>query len=135
MVTETSSGAVVFYRGQEIEYLLLRANYWGFAKGRVEPGEDEQTTARREVAEETGLEVTLVDGFREVDDYWYQRKGTRIHKQAIFFLAEAPSLEFKISWEHEEAGWFTFDAAMEKLKFAGLRELLTRADEFVKSKT
>ncbi len=135
MVTETSAGAVVFCRGEKIEYLLLRANYWGFAKGRVEPGEDERTTARREVCEETGLEVSLLDGFREVDDYWFQRKGTRIHKQAIFYLGEAPSRAFKISWEHEEAAWFTFDAAMEKLKFAGLRQLLTRADAFLKRGT
>ncbi len=132
MVTEKSAGAIVFYEGQQIEYLLLLSNYWGFPKGRVEPGEDEPTTAKREVREETGLEVTLLEGFRQVDDYWYQRKGTRIHKQAIFFLGQAPGRDFKISWEHEEAGWFTYEAAMEKLKFAGLKDLLTRSNEFLK---
>ncbi len=134
MAIEKSAGAVVFYRGQAIEYLLLRSNYWGFPKGRVEAGEDEPTTARREILEETGLEITLLDGFREIDDYWYQRKGTRIHKQAIFFLGQAHSRDFKISWEHQEAAWFTFDAAMEQLKFAGLRDLLTKANEFLQRK-
>ncbi len=122
----------MFHRGPEIEYLLLLSNYWGFPKGRVEPGEDEPTTALREVREETGLEVTLLDGFREVDDYWFQRKGTRIHKQAIFFLGEAPSRDFKISWEHTDARWFTLNAAMEQLKFPALKDLLAQADQYLK---
>jgi bis(5'-nucleosidyl)-tetraphosphatase len=129
--TEESSGAVIYYRGEQIEYLLLLSTYWGFPKGRIEKGEDEQTAARREVHEETGLQVQLLDGFRTLDEYWYQRKGQRIHKQAVFFLAEAPTRESKISWEHEDMVWLPFEQALERLKFAGLRDLLTRANDFL----
>lgn len=131
MYTETSSGAVVFFRSEPIQYLLLLSTYWGFPKGRVERGEDERTAALREVREESGLDVTLLEGFRHVDDYWYLRKGQRIHKQAVFFVAEAPNRESKISWEHDDMVWLPFEAALEKLKFAGLKELLTKANEFV----
>ena len=129
---EKSAGAIVFYRGEPIEYLLLLSTYWGFAKGRIEKEEDERTAALREVREETGLEVAIVEGWREVDDYWYQLKGQRVHKQAVFFVAQALSRESKISWEHEEMAWLPFEAALERLKFAGLKELLTSANEFVR---
>ncbi len=131
MEVEKSAGAVVFYRGQEIEYLLLLSTYWGFPKGRIEENEDERTAALREVREETGLEVTLLDGFRELDPYWYQRKGQRIRKEAIFFVGEAESKQAKISWEHEDLIWLPYQQALEKLKFAGLRNLLIRAEEFL----
>ncbi len=131
MEVEKSAGAVVFYRGQEIEYLLLLSTYWGFPKGRIEENEDERTAALREVREETGLEVTLLDGFRELDPYWSQRKGQRIRKEAIFFVGEAESKQAKISWEHEDLIWLPYQQALEKLKFAGLRNLLIRAEEFL----
>ncbi len=131
MLIEKSSGAVIYYPGEQIEYLLLLSTYWGFPKGRIEKDEDERTAARREVQEETGLDVEIVEGWREVDDYWYQRKGQRIHKQAIFFVAKAPSRESKISWEHEDMIWLPFEQAMEQLKFAGLKDLLSKANEFI----
>jgi 8-oxo-dGTP pyrophosphatase MutT (NUDIX family) len=131
MAIEKSAGAVVFHRGEQIEYLLLLSTYWGFPKGLVERGEDERATARREIREETGLDVTLLDGFRVVDEFWYRRAGQRIHKQAIYFLAEAPPRAPKISWEHEDSVWLAFDDALARLKFEGLRETLRRANEFL----
>ncbi|MCL4489507.1 MAG: NUDIX domain-containing protein [Chloroflexi bacterium] len=128
---DESAGAVVYYRGEEIKYLLLLSTYWGFPKGMIEAHEDERAAALREIREETGLEVNLVSGFRKVDDYWYQRRGQRIHKQAIYFLAEARSETVQISWEHEDWVWLTLDEALGRLKFKGLRDLLVEANEFM----
>ncbi len=131
MITEKSAGAIVFHRSEQLEYLLLFSNFWGFPKGHIERGESEQDAALREIREETGLDVKLIEGFRAVDDYWYQRKGERIKKQAVFFLAEATNRDSKISWEHEEMAWLSFDEAIERLKFKNLREILTKANEFL----
>lgn len=131
MAIEKSAGAVVFHRGKKTEYLLLLSTYWGFPKGRIEPGEDERTAALREIKEETDLDATIVDGFRVVDDYWYQRNGKRIFKQAIYFVAEVSSRAAKISHEHEDLAWLTFDAALARLDFVGLRDLLSQANAFV----
>ena len=129
METEKSAGAVVFFRGEQVEYLLLLSTYWGFPKGRVEKGEDEKTAALREVREESGLDVSLLDGFRELDEYWYQRKGVRVHKEAAFFLAQAHTQAVRISWEHTDSLWLGYADAMERLKFSGQRELLRKANE------
>jgi 8-oxo-dGTP pyrophosphatase MutT (NUDIX family) len=136
-VTERSAGAVVFHvegaenRPQEIKYLLLLSTYWGFPKGLIEGGEDERAAAVREVREETGLVVALIEGFRQVDDYWYRRHDQRIHKQAIYFLAEAPDEQVTISWEHKEWVWLNLAQAMERLAFPGLRQVLASANEFL----
>lgn len=137
MTHEKSAGAVVFYqgdlgqRGEKIEYLLLLSNFWGFPKGRLEAGESEREAALREIREETGLEVALLEGFRQVDDYWFQRRSRRAQKQAVFFLARAPHRESVISWEHNEMAWLPFDAAMERLKFKNLRDILQAANDFL----
>ncbi|MBI5302256.1 MAG: NUDIX domain-containing protein [Chloroflexi bacterium] len=129
--TERSAGAVVFHRGERIEFLLLLATYWGFPKGLIEPGEDEPTAALREIREETGLSVALLDGFRTVDEYWYRRGDARIKKQAIYFVAESPSRAARISHEHLDIAWLDYNTAMARLDFVNLRETLRKANEFV----
>jgi len=128
---ERSAGAVVFHRGERIEYLLLLSTYWGFPKGLIEPGEDEATAALREIREETGLSVALLAGFRTVDEYWYRRGDARIKKQAIYFAAESPTCEARISHEHYELAWLDYNSAMARLDFVNLRETLRKANEFV----
>ena len=87
--------------------------------------------ARREILEETGLEVALLDGFREVDQYWYARRGERIPKVAVFFLAEARTRDSRISWEHSEMGWFTFEEAQVRLTYENGRRILEKAERFL----
>ena len=135
MPTEKSAGAVVFHRAENVEYLLLLSNFWGFPKGHLERGESERDAALREVREEAGLDVTLLDGFREVDEYWYARHGERVRKIAIFFLAEAPHRDSKISWEHTAMAWLSFDEAMTRLTYRNGQEILRKANEFLQRET
>lgn len=128
---ETSAGAVVFCRRSPIEFLLLRSTFWGFPKGHLEPGEDETTAALREIQEESGLDVTLVEGFRYVEKYVYQRKGELRPKQTIYFLGEAASEASRLSHEHTEMVWLPFDSALARLEFDGLREVLRTAHAFL----
>lgn len=132
MLTEKSAGAVVFHRGEKIEYLLLLSSFWGFPKGHIEAGETEAQAALREIREETGLDVTLLENFRVQDEYQYARRDARIHKVAVFFLAEAPARDSKISWEHSEMAWLTFDEALARLTYRNGSEILQKANAFLK---
>ncbi len=135
MTFEKSAGAVVFYRGEQIEYLVLLSTYWGFPKGHIEAGEDEQTAARREIREEAGLEVTFLDGFREVDEYTFRSRGELIGKQSVYFLAQASHRDSRISHEHSDMAWLPFDDAVARLGYEGGRAILRKANEFLKRNT
>ncbi len=135
MTFEKSAGAVVFYRGKQIEYLVLLSTYWGFPKGHIEAGEDEQAAARREIREEAGLEVTFLDGFREVDEYTFRSRGELIGKQSVYFLAQASHRDSRISHEHSDMAWLPFDDAVARLGYEGGRAILRKANEFLKRDT
>lgn len=74
MKFEKSCGVIVYRRNQEhIDLLLVKNRYgghWSFPKGHVEGNETEVQTALREVREETGLEVRLQSGFRQMVEYF-----------------------------------------------------------------
>lgn len=131
MALEKSAGAVVFYRGKQIEYLLLHSTYWGFPKGHIESGEDERQTALREIHEEAGLAVILLDGFREVDAYSYPRSGMSIDKQSIYFVAQARDRLARLSHEHDALAWLSLGDALDRLEYAGGRAILRKANEFL----
>lgn len=97
---EKSCGAIIFYRArQNVKILLVKNNngrYWSFPKGHIEQGENEQQTAIREIKEETGLDVTLTRGFREISEY---SPFGKIRKRVVFFLAQAFTDNVKIQEE------------------------------------
>ncbi len=131
LTLEKSAGAVVFYRGAALEYLLILSTYWEFPKGQVEPDESETEAAAREVREETALEVKLLPGFRQQVDYFYRRGGNLIKKQVVYLLGEAANKNVRVSWEHQEAEWLSFEDALARLKYENAREILRKANEFL----
>jgi ADP-ribose pyrophosphatase YjhB (NUDIX family) len=64
--------------------------------GGLESGEAPEECCVREIKEETGLDVTLIDGFREVSVYCPFGK---IRKRVVFFLARAFTDNVKIQEE------------------------------------
>ncbi len=103
---EKSCGAIIIYKANENNHKVLlvknhNGRYWSFPKGHVEKGETEQQTAVREIKEETGLTVEIVDSFREVSDYC---PFGRIKKRVVFFMAQA--FDTNVSIQKEEIDSF-----------------------------
>jgi 8-oxo-dGTP pyrophosphatase MutT (NUDIX family) len=134
---ETSAGGVVFRRGPDrvVRYLLIKDSYqnWGFPKGHLEPGEPPAGAARREVAEETGLDDLHLHGPIQVIDWYFRFGGKTIHKFCHFFLFEsktgepAPQTEEGIS----ACAWEPYEAALERISYDNARGVLSRAMEMV----
>jgi bis(5'-nucleosidyl)-tetraphosphatase len=129
-----SCGAVIFRFDKGVPYYFLlrsaqtKSNYWGFVRGGVEPGETEEQTVNREAAEEAGIyDLKVVPRFRETQHYFYRFEGKLIRKDAIYLLAKTYDWKTKISHEHLDCKWATYEEALEIMKLRPLRELLTKA--------
>jgi 8-oxo-dGTP pyrophosphatase MutT (NUDIX family) len=131
MIEERSAGAVVVLTiGEEPLFLLLHypTGHWDFPKGKIEDGELEIETAKREVLEETGINsLEIVPGFRHEVEYNYQRIKQTIHKQVIYFLAKTTNKSVTISDEHQGHVWLPYEKAQTKLTFANSRGVLKAA--------
>jgi 8-oxo-dGTP pyrophosphatase MutT (NUDIX family) len=111
-----SAGALVFRRTPDgIRLLALRAyRNWDFPKGNIEPGEQALEAARREVAEETGLDELALpfgESYCETPPY----AGGKV---ARYYLAqtERSHIELPVSPElgrpeHHEWRWVSLDEA------------------------
>ncbi len=138
MQEERSAGAVLFnIKDKESIYLVLHytAGHWDFPKGNIEEGEDELTTVRREVKEETSIcNIEFIDGFRCVIEYMYRRAGRLVHKTVIYYLAYTDVLEVRLSYEHNDYRWGIYDEIMNILTYKNSKNVLMEAARFLKAR-
>ena len=130
---EKSCGAIVFYRADDEDKVLLVKNkngrYWSFPKGHVELGENEKQTAIREIKEETDLDVKLHPGFRETSDYCPFGK---VRKRVVFFLAEALSDDVHIQEsEIDYFIWVSFAQAKEMCCYENDLRVIDKAERYL----
>ena len=158
---EVSAGGVVYRKiGEGVEFLIGKhSGYhkWVLPKGLVEKGESREAAAVREVEEEVGVNVRIVDvsPVKIIEYYYfadletirgkdakgdtterrvknYQETGgakTRIHKQVIFYLMELENDLGKEGWEMEERKWVAYDEGAQLLAFETEREVFEKARE------
>lgn len=136
MLEERSAGAVLFrLEDREPIYLILHyhAGHWDFPKGNIEQGEDELSTVKREVREETCIDdVEFIQGFRKMVDYMYRRAGRLVHKVVVFYLAKTSKYEVKLSYEHNDYRWGRFDVILNLLTYSNSKIILRDADTFLR---
>ena len=129
---EKSCGAVV-YRMEEGQLFFLvehmKMGHISIPKGHVEGNETEEETARREIKEETNLDVRMDTAFRHEISY---SPASGILKQVVFFAAEAVSREMK-NQECEVSGleWLPYDEAVRAVTYDTDKEVLSHAAEYL----
>ena len=102
---------------------------WTLPKGTPDPGETVEETALREVTEETGLTVRIVEPLPDIA-YAFVQDGTRIQKTVHYFLMEPTGGDLsRHDAEFERVRWISFDEAGSLLSFATERELVATAAE------
>lgn len=138
---QISAGGVVFRRqNNQTEIALIcvgERRRWQLPKGIVDPGENAQQAAVREVREETGIESDLLAPMETIE-YWYvaMERGERVrfHKFVHFFLLRYKAGDTD-AHDHEvvEARWTPLDHAREMLAFANERRIVERAQTMIDS--
>ncbi len=104
---------------------------WCLPKGIVEKGESPETTAIREVREETGLLGELQGKLGEIS-YWFYSKSdqARIHKTVHFFLLKYLSGSTENhDFEMDEVRWLPIEEAVQRLSYASERQMVEKALE------
>jgi 8-oxo-dGTP pyrophosphatase MutT (NUDIX family) len=136
---EISAGGVIYRRQRERPEVCLIATQggkaWQLPKGLIERGEPPEETARREVAEETGLRGDLLQRLDRIE-YWYVwdhgGERTRVHKFVYFFLFRYTGGSTEDHDEEvDDARWFPLAEAQERLSFEGERRVLDLAAEAI----
>lgn len=137
MKREFSAGGIVFNNlGQVllINNAALRdpsKSYWGFPKGHLDVGESSKEAALREVKEETGLEVEILDKLGQ-SQYVFTHKEEKIFKTVTMFLMKYTNGEVKPQeLEIIGLGWYPADVALEKLSFKKDKDFLSKAREIM----
>jgi len=148
MPVEKSAGVVVFHveKNEEIKYLFLKHKpaSWDFPKGLIEKGETPEKAALRECREETGLQgINIIPGFKKTIKFFFKVKygyqlerglkmGETVLKFVTYFVAQSETKDVKVSFEHEDYEWLSFNGAIEILKRRKEnKKLIEEANEFI----
>lgn len=143
MIEEHSAGGIILKEdGDSVKVLLIKnaalrdpaKAYWGFPKGHLEKGESEEDAAVREVKEETGLVVEILE---KIDDQKYifthPQNGVIAKTVTIFLMRYLQGEPTAQENELLELGWFSPNDALEILSFntdkAMLKKALARVNE------
>jgi 8-oxo-dGTP pyrophosphatase MutT (NUDIX family) len=100
---------------------------WTLPKGTPDGAETTEETALREVTEETGLQVRILELVGAIE-YWFVQRGSRIHKTVHYFLMEATGGELSAhDHEFDEVRWVPLPEAEALMTFETERQIVERA--------
>jgi 8-oxo-dGTP pyrophosphatase MutT (NUDIX family) len=131
-----SAGGVVYRITGGIEIAICGRTsdgVWGLPKGTPDPGETIEQTAIREVSEETGLEVHIVDKIGVVE-YWFAREGVRYHKFVHHFLMQSTGGDTsQHDLEYDKVEWRPIEDALRTLTFRNEANMVEKAREMIEA--
>ena len=135
MKLQFSAGIIVYRMKNNLrEYLLLQYlhGHWDLPKGKIEKAESKREAALRELKEETNISAQIQDGFEEQLSYFFKQNGELIKKTVYFFVGLAEGDTITLSNEHIGYEWLPYEKAIERLSFDNAKEVVARAEKFLR---
>ncbi|GAT08542.1 NUDIX hydrolase [Mycolicibacterium novocastrense] len=140
-VHETSAGGLVIDgidgpKETQVAALIGRIDrrgrmLWSLPKGHIEMGETAEQTAVREVAEETGVQGSVLAALGSID-YWFVTEGRRVHKTVHHYLMRFLGGELSDEdLEVTEVAWVPLKELPKRLAYADERRLAEVAGELI----
>jgi N utilization substance protein B len=135
---EEKGGAVVFSRDTEgtIRFAMVHDvfGYWTLSKGGIELGETPEEGTIRELHEEIGLNITIIEKLGENEYVAHHPEKGKIRKHVHYFLAESPFQELVLTQDSgglDGAKWFTLSEIPELMMYDDVTKLIATAIEKV----
>ena len=118
------------------QYLIIQhiAGHWSFPKGGAEPGEDPLQAARRELAEEVGVqnvEIILDASFEE--SYAFIKEDVTINKSVTYYIGIIPD-DVEVTIQDREllnAKLAPFAEALDLITYPQAKEILIKANDYI----
>lgn len=133
MKKEKSCGAVVYkIENGEKMFLIehMKMGHYSLPKGHVEEDETEIETAKREILEETSLEVLIDSSFREVITYSPREDSI---KDVVYFIGKIIGGTMKNQEsEVSEIYFLKFNKALDLLTYENDKNVLKKANDYIK---
>ena len=131
MIEAISCGGVVIYRGK---VLLLYKNIhhryegWVLPKGTVEEGEEHETTALREVKEESNVDAKIIK-YVGKSSYTFTVPEGDVSKDVHWYLMRSNSYQSRPQREEffVDSGYYKYHEAYHLLKFPNEKDILEKA--------
>lgn len=117
-----SSGGVLINKDKVL--ILKRDKTWVFPKGKVKEGEDLIQTAKREIFEETGINVNDPISFIGTTKYKYEKENEIYNKEVYYYLFNVNALQVNLEPSFIGYGWFYFDEGLKILTFKNDKKIL-----------
>ena len=143
MKFEFSAGGIVYkpirqaQDKKEFEILVCQHSQhhgWVFPKGLIgdrQKGESKESTALREVKEETGVEGEIEKAIKPVE-YWYQWEGGKKKKTVYYFIMKFVSGNFeKRDMEMENVQWLPEEEVEDRLTYKADKQAWQEARKLI----
>ena len=111
LVLVTAAGGFVHTPDDHV-LMIFRRGKWDLPKGKLDPGEDLETCAIREVKEETGIHELQSKGSLCTTYHTYHEFGKHILKESHWFLMESPGKDSfmpQLEEDIEKCEWVAID--------------------------
>ncbi|MCA9348843.1 NUDIX domain-containing protein [Candidatus Saccharibacteria bacterium] len=140
VLKESRSGGIVYRisKSGDIEFLLFQdaRGRWSIPKGSLEEGERPKETARREVHEETGLDINDLEtqDYLGINNFRYRRENSLVLIRMKVYLVKASGNTDKIKGEDWMMGvrWFKAKDALDNIEYDDIQKLMLIAIKKIK---
>ena len=133
MPIEKLGGAVVYAKSGDDYYLAMVHDvfgYWTLSKGRLEADEKEKDGTKREIKEEIGLDVDVMDEIGRNEYVANHPEKGKIRKQVMYFLAKAEYKALELEKDNgglDEAKWFKLSELQNIKTYGDILPFITKA--------